>query len=173
MEILLSILSKSDGSVREVKSALGDGLIVGRGAEQGVLLDGVDLSREHLVLTTDGTNVYITDLSSNGTWLNGTRLRRSARTRVVVGDSIEVPDYVLTFRPAAQPMETGEIAVARPQPPEMLTDDSPVGPAISGKVGSMAMLDPVFRFVGSITFMEKFLILAGLGGLAWLYAYLG
>jgi hypothetical protein len=36
----------------------------------------------------------------------------------------------------------------------------------------MGMFDPVFRFVGSITFMEKFLVLAGLGGLAWLYAYL-
>jgi predicted component of type VI protein secretion system len=172
MEILLSILSKIDGSVREIKSTLGDGLIIGRGAEKGVLLDGVDLSREHLVLTTDGTNVYVTDLSSNGTWLNGTRLRRSARTRVVVGDSIELPDYVLTFRLARQPNETGEIAIAQPQPPQMLTYDGPMAPARSEKVGSMGMFDPVFRFVGSITFMEKFLVLAGLGGLAWLYAYL-
>ena len=103
MEMLLSIRSKSDGSVREVKHDIGNGLVVGRGAEHGVLLDGPDLSREHLVLTTDGTDIYVTDLSSNGTWLNGARLRRSIRSLMRVEDSVEVPGYVLTVRPNGQP----------------------------------------------------------------------
>ena len=47
MEILLSIRAKSDSSTREVKAAIDNGLVIGRGAEQGVLLDGPDLSREH------------------------------------------------------------------------------------------------------------------------------
>jgi pSer/pThr/pTyr-binding forkhead associated (FHA) protein len=173
MDILLSILSKADGSVREVKSVLDDGLIVGRGAEEGVLLDGIDLSREHLVLTTDGTNVYVTDLSSNGTWVNGTRLRRSVKTRVGVQDSIELPGYVLTFRPAESPREIGEEAVASPPGPAVVSEQIAMAPEPPEKSSPLGMLRPVFRFVGSITFMEKFFILVGLAGLAWLYAYIG
>jgi predicted component of type VI protein secretion system len=171
MEILLSIYSKSDGSVREVKCVIGDGLFVGRGAEKGVLLEGVDLSREHLVLTTDGTNLYVTDLSVNGTWLNGTRLQKSIKSRVRVEDSIEVPGYVLNFRLAEQPEETGEVAIARA--PQTVPEDTQTALAMPEKSGPLAMLGPVFRFVGSFSFMEKFLVLVGLSGLFLLYTYLG
>lgn len=171
MEIRLSIRSEIDGSVRDVSCAIGDGLILGRGAEEGVLLEGPDLSREHLVLTTDGTNVYVTDLSVNGTWLNGTRLRKSVKTRVRVEDSIGVPGYVLSFRLGEQPEGTGEVAVA--QLPQAVAEGSQVPLATPETSRPLAMLDPVFRFVGSFTFMEKFLILVGLSGLLLLYTYLG
>jgi hypothetical protein len=54
MDIRLLIHSKTDGTDREVKCPIGEGLAVGRGAEDGVLLDGPDLSREHFILSTDG-----------------------------------------------------------------------------------------------------------------------
>jgi len=168
MEILLSISSKTDGSVREVRSDVSESLVVGRGAEGGILLEGSDLSREHLILTTDGTNLYITDLSSNGTWLNGTRLRRSIRSRIRPGDSIELPGYALQFRPAEEPVKESErpqeIAVARL--PEPLAAESPAKPP-----PPRGFLDPLFSFVGSFTFGEKFLALVGLGGLLLLYTY--
>src|SRR4051794_10428974 len=103
MEILLSICSKTDGSVREAKLQLGERLVLGRGAENGVLLDGPDLSREHLTLSTDGTNIYVTDLSVNGTWLNGTRLGKSIKKRVRPEDSIEVPGYAINVRILEEP----------------------------------------------------------------------
>ncbi len=103
MEIRLSIRSKSDGTDREVKCAIGDGLAVGRGAEEGILLDGSDLSREHFRLTTDGTKFFVTDLSSNGTSLNGERLQRATRTEVRPEDSIEVPGSVCKLPPAIEP----------------------------------------------------------------------
>lgn len=170
MEILLSIQSKNDGSIREVKREIADGLAIGRGAEEGILLDGPDLSREHLLLTTDGTSVYVTDLSNNGTWVNGTRLRRSVKGRLRAGDSLEVPGYVLMLQlpEQAQP-ETGspkEAVLAMPLPQvEDQQEQKSSGP--------LAMLDPVFHFMGSFTFMEKFFTLVACGGLVLLYAYFG
>jgi len=173
MEILLSISSKTDGSVREVRSGLDAGLVVGRGAEGGVLLEGPDLSREHLILTTDGANFYVTDLSSNGTWLNGTRLRRSIRSRVRAGDSIEVPGYVLSFRPADEPAKEPEKPEAD-APAKVLApiaEESQVALPAVEITNPPATLDGIFQFVGSFSFGEKFLILVGLGGLLLLYIY--
>lgn len=171
MEVLLSIQSKADGSVREIQREIADGLAMGRGAEEGVLLDGPDLSREHLILTTDGSAVYVTDLSNNGTWLNGTRLRRSVKSRLRADDSIEVPGYILSFRLPEPPQEAGApvandalIAVAPDRVP------APEPPKASGP---MAVLDPVFHFIGSFTFMEKFFTVVACGGLLLLYTYFG
>jgi FHA domain-containing protein len=170
MEILLSISSKSDGSVREVTRAIDDGLAVGRGAEEGILLEGLDLSREHFVFTSEGSEVRIKDLSVNGTWLNGIRLRKSAESVVHPDDKIEIPGYVISFRLTDQPEETGEVE------PELLAvpvaEIQPVAPAPPPKTGPLAVLAPVSRFIGSFTFMEKLLILAGLGGLVLLGTYI-
>ena len=167
MDILLSIRSKTDGTVREVKCPIGDGLAVGRGAEDGVLLDGPDLSREHFLLSTEGTNFYVTDTSSNGTWLNGNRLQRSGRAQVHAEDSIEIPGYVLKVKAAAEPEKTGE-AVAQMPPataaPERFIPAPPEPVKLSG--------NPVTRFIGSFTFMEKFLLLVGVSGLILLFTYI-
>jgi type VI secretion system protein len=166
MEILLAIRSKADSSTREVKSAIGDGLVIGRGAEQGVLLDGPDLSREHLVLTADGPNIYVTDLSSNGTWLNGTRLKRSVKARASAEDLIEIPGYALSYRLADQPEKAAAPVAQMPAPtpdiPEMAPPPAPSGP-----------LSPVFRFIGSFTLLEKTAVIIGVGGLVLLYSYFG
>jgi predicted component of type VI protein secretion system len=169
MEILLSIQSKSDGTVREEKYDIGSGLAIGRGAEQGVLLDGLDLSREHLALTTDGTDVYVEDLSVNGTWLNGTRLRKSFKTRVRAEDSIGIPGYSLTFRLVDQSEEIPADSIAPAAVP--ISDHTPTSALAAKKSGPLAALEPVFRFIGSFTFMEKFLVVVGLTGLLLLYTY--
>jgi pSer/pThr/pTyr-binding forkhead associated (FHA) protein len=166
MEILLSIRAKSDSSTREVKAAIDNGLVVGRGAEHGVVLDGPDLSREHLVITADATDLFIADLSSNGTWLNGTRLQRSAKARIQAGDLIEIPGYALSFKPAKQPGEHEE-AIEKPAPP--LADVRHFPAASIGK--KPRFLHPVLGFVGSFTFLEKILVLLGLSGLALLFTY--
>jgi pSer/pThr/pTyr-binding forkhead associated (FHA) protein len=167
MEILLSICSKTDGSVREVKCELGERLVIGRGAENGVLLDGPDLSREHLALSTDGTNIYITDLSVNGTWLNGTRLGKSIRKRVRPEDSIEVPGSAITVRTldAVEPAKSVQIDTPAAISLRESQESAPEEPSRGG------VLAPVLGFVGSFTFSEKFFVLAGFGGLALLYFY--
>jgi predicted component of type VI protein secretion system len=170
MEILLSINSKSDGNVREVKHDLGRGLVIGRGAEGGVLLEGLDLSREHLVLTTDGTHIYVEDLSVNGTWLNGTRLRKSVKTRVRAEDSIEIPGYSLIVRLITESDEATPESIS--QAPAPILEDSPNQALVPTKSGPLAALDPVFRFIASFSFMEKFLVIVGITGLLLLYTYI-
>ncbi len=170
MEILLAIESKQDGARREVKRELGEGVVVGRGAEEGILLDGSDLSREHLVITADSTHIYVTDLSNNGTWLNGTRLRKSLRTRVRPEDKIEIPGYLLLIRPAVQPAEDkagAEVAmVSSPATLEMQ-------PSQPRPTGAAAVLQPVRQFIGSFTFEEKYSFVVACLGLLLLYSYFG
>jgi predicted component of type VI protein secretion system len=170
MEILLSIRSKADSSTREVKSEIAEGLVIGRGVEKGVLLEGPDLSREHVVITAEGDDLFVTDLSSNGTWLNGNRLTRAERSRVREGDLIEVPGYVLTFKLAAQPEEIPAAPVLQMSPPAGDADLRPEPPPAPPKSG---LLSPVFHFVGSFTFLEKFSALVALAGLSLLFSYFG
>jgi predicted component of type VI protein secretion system len=171
MDILLSIRAKADSTTREVRSAIGDGLVIGRGAEQGVLLDGPDLSREHLVITAEGTNLFLTDLSSNGTWLNGTRLKRSVKTRISVDDLIEIPGYALNLKFADQPEKVAAAPVPPPPPPAAAPE--PVVPPPALPEEPKGLLSPVFGFIGSFSFMEKALVVVGLGGLLLLFAYFG
>ncbi len=172
MDILLSIRAKADSTTREVRSSIGDGLVIGRGAEQGVLLDGPDLSREHLVITAEGTNLFLTDLSSNGTWLNGTRLNRSVKTRISVDDLIEIPGYALNLKFADQPEKVAAAPVPSPPPPPAAVPEhvAPPPPLPSEPKG---LLSPVFGFLGSFSFMEKAFVVVGLGGLLLLFAYFG
>jgi predicted component of type VI protein secretion system len=171
MDILLSIRAKADSTTREVRSAIADGLVIGRGAEQGVLLDGPDLSREHLVITAEGTNLFLTDLSSNGTWLNGTRLKRSVKTRISVDDLIEIPGYALNLKFADQPEKVAAAPVPPPPPPAAVPEPVAPPPALSEE--PKGLLSPVFGFIGSFSFMEKALVVVGLGGLLLLFAYFG
>jgi len=171
MDVFLSITSTTDGGVQEVRYSLSDSLVVGRGAEGGVLLEGPDLSREHLAFTSEGGSVYVTDLSVNGTWVNGKRLRKSVRQRVSPEDSIELPGYVLKYRSADQP-ELVEDAPSD-QTSQLLAEDNPPAVAVAKKSGPLGVLQPVFGFVGSFSFMEKFLVMVGLTGLLLLYTYLG
>ena len=169
MEILVSIRNKADSSTREVKSTIGDGLVIGRGAEQGVLLDGPDLSREHLVVTTDGVDIYVADLSSNGTWLNGNRLKRSVKTRVTDEDLIEIPGYALTFQSADQAAKKNEEAIEQVPQPLLEMPSTPV--ALPEKPSGF--LSPVFSFIGSFSFLEKSLVVFGIAGLLLLFSYFG
>jgi predicted component of type VI protein secretion system len=171
MDILLSIRAKADSTTREVRSAIGDGLVIGRGAEQGVLLDGPDLSREHLVITAEGTNLFLTDLSSNGTWLNGTRLKRSVKTQISVDDLIEIPGYALNLKYADQPEKVAAAPVPSPPPP--VAAPEPVAVPPHQPPAPKGLLSPVFGFIGSFSFMEKAFVVVGLGGLLLLYAYFG
>lgn len=168
MEILVLITSKADSSSREIKREVGQGLVIGRGAEEGVLLEGGDLSREHLVFTADDRNIYVTDLSANGTWVNGSRLRKSVRTRVRPEDAIEIPGYTLTVNRVEEVVAE---AIPTPASPSLERRTHDFVPH-KKKGGVLAILDPAFHFVGSFTFFEKLMVLFGIFGLLLLGTYL-
>jgi pSer/pThr/pTyr-binding forkhead associated (FHA) protein len=172
MEILLSITCKRDDSVREVTRSLEDGLVAGRGAEEGILLEGADLSREHLFLTHEGSRLYVSDLSVNGTWINGKRLKKSVKTELEPEDVIEVPGYAIRIRCVE------ELAQAKPadlnESPASLSalPGTPNRAAVTvRRQGPLAALDPALQFLASFTFLEKCMFFFAISSLALLYAY--
>ena len=98
MEILLAVKSKADNSVQSVKHQLDGRLLLGRGPDSPVQLDGTGISREHFAIDREDSGLFVTDLSTNGTWVNGTRIARSRKCKIAEQDSIEVPGYELRYR---------------------------------------------------------------------------
>ncbi len=52
--------------------------VVGRGRTADLVLTDARVSREHLVIEPDAQGWTVRDVSSNGTWLGGQRVRRVA-----------------------------------------------------------------------------------------------
>jgi pSer/pThr/pTyr-binding forkhead associated (FHA) protein len=112
-------------------------IVLGRGPESPVPLDGPSISRDHLAFEVREGRVFITDLSSNGSYLNGQRLSRGDAQRILEEDEVGVPGYSITFRllaeQAQQPGSGKEETVeqkpppAAPPPPQPLP--SPATPA--------------------------------------------
>lgn len=155
LEIQVFVLNKEDQSSREFRCRLEDRVVVGRGPESAVPIDGAAISREHLVLEKgEADSLLITDVSANGCWINGSRVPKSRRLPLQDSDVVEVPGFeihITRLLPAAQP------ALPVPQrEPEA---------APRRRLG--ALLAPLAAF----TFAEKFTALAALASLGLVVAY--
>lgn len=94
------ILLGKDGSEREFPIS-GPELVVGRHLDAGLRINGIEVSRRHCRVWREGERFYLEDLgSSNGTFLNGNRIR--SRMGLRPGDVIRVGPYSLRFGPAHQ-----------------------------------------------------------------------
>jgi signal transduction histidine kinase len=84
---MLSLEVRS-GPLSGRRFALDDGLLIGRGAECGISLPDVKMSRRHARILVKRAKVLIEDLgSNNGTELNGKRVRRA---RLRAGDRVRL-----------------------------------------------------------------------------------
>jgi predicted component of type VI protein secretion system len=91
VSLLVTDLASKESTTWDL--AVEEKMTIGRYLGSPVLLQGDRLSRHHFVLmVVDGT-LTVEDLSSNGTWVNGTLLKEHMSTRVKSGDIIEVPGY--------------------------------------------------------------------------------
>jgi hypothetical protein len=86
-------------------------------------------------------------------------------------DSIGLPGYSLSFRLVDQFEEAPADSIMPTSLP--ISDHIPGSALAAKKSGPLAALDPVFGFIGSFTFMEKFLVVVGLTGLLLRYIYIG
>lgn len=78
----------------------GSEFLIGRGSHCHLVLESEKrfVSREHASITASEGRYSITDLSINGTWLNGARLTRLRQEPLQSGDTLTVEDWELTFR---------------------------------------------------------------------------
>ena len=76
----------------------GGPVVLGRGPESPIQLEGTQLSREHLAFQLAEGALALTDLSSNGVWLNGQPLPK--KTAVLCGafDEVRIAGYTMTAR---------------------------------------------------------------------------
>jgi predicted component of type VI protein secretion system len=135
MEVQLLVKSNSGQAPRDYVFSLENRVVLGRSPESPVPLEGAAISREHLALELVGGTVYATDLSNNGTWINGNRLKREERTQLENGDSMELPDYQISFQirqPSATPIteqqqaRAMDVVISAKSPPRT---SKPGGPA--------------------------------------------
>ena len=97
MEVQLLVRSSSEQASRDYVFPIKQRVVLGRSPESAVPLEGTSISREHLALELVGENVYAIDLSNNGTWINGNRLKKEERVQLSSGDSLELPEYQISF----------------------------------------------------------------------------
>jgi pSer/pThr/pTyr-binding forkhead associated (FHA) protein len=98
VDIILSVKSKADESVQSIRHPVNGRLVLGRGPDSAVPLDAPGISREHLEVQAENSALFLTDLSSNGTWVNGARIPPRRKCKVGEGDFIELPGYEIRFQ---------------------------------------------------------------------------
>jgi phosphoserine phosphatase RsbU/P len=104
MAILLIVQGPDTGR----KFALEDPVtVLGRQADCAVCLPAKAVSRQHAQIVKDGDGYQVEDLeSSNGTFLNGTRLAPRTRIGVTERDTLEVGPYTFSLRASPTPAAT-------------------------------------------------------------------
>jgi pSer/pThr/pTyr-binding forkhead associated (FHA) protein len=162
MELLISAHSHDNGAVNSAQCSLNGSLTLGRGPESPLLLDGSGISREHLRLDLEGGRILITDLSSNGTWVNAHRLTRGEPQPLTHSDEIKIPGFEI--RIDLTNISTPEDRQILPPAPVVL---QPAEPARAG--GPVEFLRV---FGASLSTVEKFLLALALSTLALVVLYL-
>ncbi|MCX6627844.1 MAG: FHA domain-containing protein [Candidatus Solibacter sp.] len=138
MELELTIESKDSGAVAVQRLPLSGRVVLGRGPESPVALEGPEISREHIAFEGHDGQLCVIDLSANGSWVNGQPLATGRRYLLTEADRVQVPGYEMrcTILPSPQAPVSTPAAAGGPV--------SPVLPAAS----------PAKQFMSSVTGME-------------------
>jgi len=93
----IKLIVKTGDEINKSFDLIKDKNIVGRDPESDIVIDDIEISRNHLVITMEGETFQIEDLNStNGTFLNGKKLKKL--TDIKNGDLISLGEnHVLEF----------------------------------------------------------------------------
>ena len=95
--MLSGVVSAKGKTPQTTTWELGSSLIVGRASICDIVVDDLELSRQHFCLESDNGNVFITDLgSTNGTSVNGIGI--AGKRRLNPGDMVEAGSMKFTIR---------------------------------------------------------------------------
>jgi diguanylate cyclase (GGDEF)-like protein len=103
----------AEGAVLIKRCAVGPrGLVIGRGADCGLVLSGPEVSRRHVRIRRDKGRCLAEDLgSTNGTFVNG---RRVDKHTLVHGDEVAVGGFTVVFDDGRGVAGLGEETMAGP-----------------------------------------------------------
>lgn len=161
MDIILRVKSKADESVQSVRQPVNGRMVLGRGPDSAVPLEAPGISRDHLEVQVEDSALFLTDMSSNGTWINGARMPQGRKCKVKEDDFVELPGYEIQFQLVD--------AKAVPAIPVAL----PAAGSSKGLRGASAASGAPARSLGaSFSGLELFLLAVGLACAALLVLYL-
>ena len=91
----LEWLDKDSGTQR---LEIVDKVFIGRSCkgvdpEKRILVNHEEVSRDHAVISREVKSLQITDMSKNGTWINGTRMAAGASVFLEDGDTVSLGDF--------------------------------------------------------------------------------
>jgi pSer/pThr/pTyr-binding forkhead associated (FHA) protein len=164
VELVLSVKSKADSSVHDSRHPVNGALLLGRGPDCAVLLDGTGISREHAAIQWENSALFVTDLSANGTWVNGKRILGNRKCKLAEGDSIELPGYEIRYRITGTGPE-----IAGPVPAAAPLGVKPAAVAVAAP--QTAKSRAIFSLRQTLTSLELFLILTAVAAFALLLAW--
>ena len=75
----------------------GTTVFIGRAGSNGIVLHNPHLSAHHATITQTDGGWTVTDHSSNGTWVDGVRLRQSHLHRIIAGARLRLADQYFVF----------------------------------------------------------------------------
>lgn len=155
VRVQLLITRNSDSDFQAVTCDLDSRLVLGRDLASPAHLDGVGVSRDHFALVPQAGNLLIEDLSSNGTFVNGARLRAGSPLRLKRGDVIEIPGYKIEMN-----WGSGQSEAVVPHP------------VVSSSANRLRLPLSVQEFLASLTVWELLLIASILCSLILIVTYL-
>ena len=95
----IAYLEVDNGKEVRTEEITTDNYIIGRNENLKNYIFNTNVSRRHIEIVKDSDQYFIKDLKSkNGTKLNGVRLKEGEKKQLNIGDVIEIPDLVLTFK---------------------------------------------------------------------------
>ncbi len=100
MALTLTLAHRRGLAPREARTLAGGTLSIGRAAGNDWVLDDPDrhLSKTHCVISIEAGRPVLTDLSTNGVFVNGARepTQRDSRVALTDGDEFRLGDYVMS-----------------------------------------------------------------------------
>ena len=95
----IAYLEVDNGKEVRTEEITTDNYIIGRSGNLKNYISSTSVSRQHIEILKNNDQYFVKDLKSkNGTKLNGVRLSEGEEKELNIGDVIEIPDLVLTFK---------------------------------------------------------------------------
>ena len=91
------------------------GLVIGRDPDSDLVVSGLEVSRRHAVLRGSARGYLLTDVSTNGTYVNGVRVAGSVTLQV--GDVVRIGEAEFTFDGGRVAYDPAVAPTARPRQP--------------------------------------------------------
>ena len=100
---------KSEVLLETKRLGMSSYLSIGR-TETDLVISNPKISRKHLELYFENGEVYIKDTSSNGTYINGTKLSKNNRTKLIIGKKYSLADTEISILVKKVTLESSNVS---------------------------------------------------------------